>query len=402
MRSRRDKVKEKATLDAKPKQGHHGHAELGGCLRTTTVGLVIGTRPEAIKMAPVARALRARGLDPWILLSGQHPGLSPAEHGLDRYEVTPLACNGQPNPLGHAEMVSETLQRCWGRRAPAFVLVQGDTSSALGGARAAVAGGIGLGHVEAGLRTHDPAQPWPEEDFRTEIDALSDLLFAPTRGNAANLRAEGVSGQVTVTGNPGIDALIARSLRRPFRPFWRRQRPLLLVTCHRRENWGGGIDRVADCLLTLAASGRARVDYVLHPNPKVSEQAFARLGQQRGIRLLPPLASDTMVTAMRRADLLLSDSGGMQEEAAAIGLPMLVLRDKTERPESIDSGNAVLVGTDPGRILHWVDRLRLDPAVRARMARPAFPFGTGDASRRIAQAVLDHLSAAEERVRRIA
>ena len=348
-----------------------------------TVGLVIGTRPEAIKMAPVAHALSSRGLRPWILLTGQHPGLSPAEHGLDRYEVTPLGCAGQDSPTAHADWVSETLQRCWRPCGPALALVQGDTSSALGGARAAVARGVPLGHVEAGLRTGDPAQPWPEEDFRIEIDRLADLLFAPTPGNARNLRLEGATGRIELCGNPGIDALLARTPRRPFRLFRRRGRPHLLVTCHRRENWGGGIERLAEALVVLAESG-ATIDYILHPNPKVSEQAFALLGQQRGVRLLPPLSCDAMIAAMLRADMLLSDSGGMQEEAAALGLPMLVLRDKTERMESIDSGNAALVGTDPARIVGWVERLKREPRLRARMASPAFPFGRGDAAGHIA------------------
>lgn len=368
-----------------------------------TVGLVIGTRPEAIKMAPVAHALSARGMRPWILLTGQHPGLSPSEHDLDRYEVTPLRCEGQPNPVAHADWVSETLQRCWHPCAPALVLVQGDTSSALGGARAAAAVRVPLAHVEAGLRTHNPDLPWPEESFRVEIDALADLLFAPTGGNAANLRAEGVGGQIHVCGNTGIDALIARLPRRPLRLFRRRDRPSLLVTCHRRENWGGGLERLAQALLLLGASGRATIDYVLHPNPRVSEQAFALLGGKPGIRLLPPLSCDAMIAAMQRADILLSDSGGMQEEAAAIGLPLLVLRETSERMETIESGHAVLVGTESDRIVEWVDRLRHSPSMRARMATPSFPFGKGDAAPRIAaacRAFLDRGSVAD--LRRIA
>ena len=371
-------------------------------MRSITVGLVIGTRPEAIKMAPVAHALAARGMRPWILMTGQHPGLAASEHGLDGFEVTPLGCTGQASPQAHAEMVSDLLQRCWHPCGPSLVLVQGDTSSALGGARAAHHRRIPLAHVEAGLRTHDRTQPWPEEDFRIEIDTLADLLFAPTQGNAANLRAEAVSGAIFVTGNPGIDALLGRTKRRPFRLLRPRKQPLVLVTCHRRENWGEGLDRLATVLVPLAQGGRINVEYVLHPNPRVSEQAYDLFGHQSGIRLLPPLSVDAMAAAMQRADILLSDSGGMQEEAAVIGLPMLVLRDKTERPESIDNGNAVLVGTDPGRIEQWIERLRTDLGLRSRMSRPARPFGDGLAAGRIADACGSFLAQDEVEPRRIA
>jgi UDP-N-acetylglucosamine 2-epimerase (non-hydrolysing) len=381
---------------------HHALAELGGSLRSITVGLVIGTRPEAIKMAPVAHALAARKMRPWIFLTGQHPGLAAEEHGLHRFEITPLGCSGQHHPHAYVDWVAETLVRCWHPCEPALVLVQGDTSSALGGARAAASRRIALGHVEAGLRTHDPDLPWPEEEFRTEIDRLSHLLFAPTAGNAVNLRHEAVAGSIFVTGNPGIDALMSRSLRRSFRLFRAHRRPHVLATCHRRENWGEGIDRVCRALVDLASRRMASVDYVLHPNPRVSEQAFAALGQSPGVRLLPPLSSEAALAAMRSADLLLSDSGGMQEEAAALGLPMLVLREKTERMESIESGNAVLVGTDSVRIVEWVERLGREPALRARMSRPALPFGKGDAARRIASVCHDYLAKGVDDARQFA
>lgn len=242
-------------------------------LRSFTVALVVGTRPEAIKLAPVARSLSSRGLRPWILFTGQHPGLDFAEHGLDRFEITPLGCAGLPHPDHHVEMVTEALQRCWKVRAPDLVLVQGDTSSALGGARAAAASRLPLGHVEAGLRTHDNT-PWPEEGYRIEIDRLADLLFAPNENNADHLRAENVRGRLFVTGNPGIDALLQRPRPLSFARLWRRPRPLLLVTCHRRENWGEGLDRLCEALRVLAVSRRVRIEFVLHPNPRVSAQAF--------------------------------------------------------------------------------------------------------------------------------
>jgi len=353
------------------------------------------------KFGRVAGALASRGVRPGILFPGQHPGLDFEEHGVDGVEVTPLGCGGLPHPDHHVEMVTEALQQCWRARPPGLVLVQGDTSSALGGARAAVAARLPLGHVEAGLRTHDRT-PWPEEGYRVEIDRLADLLFAPNDNNAENLRAEGVRGRLFVTGNPGIDALLERPRRLAFPRLWRRPRPMLLVTCHRRENWGEGLDRLCEALRVLAASRRVGIEFVLHPNPRVSAQAFDLLGHRTGIRLLPPLSVATMARAMRRADLLLSDSGGMQEEAAALGVPMLVLRERSERMESVESGNAVLVGTDAGLILDRVDYFLRFPSVRARMARPAFPFGDGRAAPRIAAACAAWLAEGDLGERRIA
>lgn len=381
---------------------HDPRAELGGCLRSSIVGLVIGTRPEAIKLAPVALALEQRGLAPWILKTGQHPGLDLREHRLGHLPATPLDCPGQVQPHLHVDVVSDALQRCWQSRRPDLVLVQGDTSSALGGARAAAAAGIALGHVEAGLRTHDIRAPWPEEIYRVEIDRLADLLFAPNEANAANLREERVGGRLFVTGNPGIDALLARPTSLTIPRWLRRPRPLLLVTCHRRESWGEGLERVAAALRAVGASRRARIEFVLHPNPSICHQAYALLGHHPGIRLLPPLSCATMAKAMLRADLLLSDSGGMQEEAATLGVPMLVLRDKSERMESVESGNAILVGTDTGRILSAVNAFIDQPALRSAMSRPSTPFGDGRAAPRIAEACETWLAEAAAGERRIA
>lgn len=270
------------------------------------------------------------------------------------------------------------------RKRPDLLVVQGDTSSALGGALAAFTAAVPVAHVEAGLRSHDWAMPWPEEEYRTAIDAHADLLFAPTALAAANLRREGVAGAVFVTGNTGIDAVLkARSELAP-PSLHDRGLPRLLVTCHRRENWGEGLSSVASALRRLASEGIARVDILLHPNAHVSKSIERLLGGCPAITLLPPCSHRRLVGRMRDCDLMLSDSGGVQEEAPALGVPLLVLREKTERPEALWSGNMRLVGTDAGQIFESVRQLLADPISLSAMAEPALPYGDGRAGYRIA------------------
>lgn len=233
--------------------------------------------------------------------------------------------------------------------------------------------------------------PWPEEEYRTAIDARAELLFAPTAASAGNLLREKVPGRTFITGNTGIDALLEVIDRLP-RPEPRGRGPLrLLVTCHRRESWGEGLQSVARALIHLSHRHRLSIDMVLHPNPAVAETMRGLLAGH-AVHLIPPLDHDDMVALMREADILLSDSGGVQEEAPALGVPLLVLRDKTERPEGLASGNSLLVGTDSSRIVKGVIRL-LDPAVRAAMGRRAFPFGDGQAAPRIARHICEFLDA---------
>ena len=210
---------------------------------------------------------------------------------------------------------------------------------------------VPVAHVEAGLRTGDPRLPWPEEEYRTAIDAGADLLFAPTELAARNLHEEQVSGEIHVTGNTGIDALLGIEARLPAPSLRETGVPRLLVTCHRRESWRDGLDSVAAALVVLARGGKARIDFVLHPNAHVAGKMHALLSGADGIALIPPCSHEQIVRRMRDADLILSDSGGIQEEAPALGTPLLVLRDKTERPEAVATGNARVVGTDAERIV---------------------------------------------------
>ena len=300
--------------------------------------------------------------------------------------------------MEHAALVANSLVQVLGRTQPDLVVVQGDTSSALGGAEATTELGLPLAHVEAGLRSFDRTMPWPEEDNRIAIDQLADLLFAPTEHAADNLRREGVRGAIHVTGNTGIDALHATlTVLPPSRPVKRANgAPLdLLVTCHRRENWGTGLVALADALIDLAGRDVARIEIVVHPNPCVTGTMHALFADQHGIRLTLPTSHEAMIDRMRRSDLILSDSGGIQEEAPTLGVPLLVLRDVTERPEAIAGGHAVLVGTSTDRIMTEVRRLAADRAALARMALPGVPFGDGRAAPRIARLIRDWLRVAD-------
>ena len=274
-----------------------------------------------------------------------------------------------------------------------LLIVQGDTSSAFGGALAAFGANIALAHVEAGLRTHDLQLPWPEEGYRTAIDARAALLFAPTERAAANLRAERVGGAIHVTGNSGIDALLRVARTLPSPTLHERGMPRLLVTCHRRESWGVGLRDISDALKAITHAGLAEVDVVLHPNAHVAEAMREMLGGHSRIALLEPVGHAALVQRMRDCALILSDSGGIQEEAPALGTPLLVLRANTERPEGLASGNMRLVGTSSTAIVGQVRRLIEDPAARAAMSRPALPYGDGHAGPRIAAIIEEWLGA---------
>jgi UDP-N-acetylglucosamine 2-epimerase (non-hydrolysing) len=325
-------------------------------------------------------------LPPTLVLTGQHFALDPAEFGLELYPAVRLGCPGEEDPNRHVQAVTTAMLPLLSP-APDLVVVQGDTSSALGAALAASLAGVAVAHVEAGLRTHDPRLPWPEEEFRTSIDARADLLFAPTETAVANLRAEGVRGEVHLTGNTGIDALKATEARLAAQPLVVEKLPRILVTCHRRESWGEGLKSIATALVEIARDGASTIELVLHPNAHVAAIMRQSLDSIRGISLIAPCTQIDLIRRMREVDLILSDSGGIQEEATALGTPLLVLREKTERPEAIASGNARLVGTSSDRIIAEVRRLLENPYERLTMARPAFPFGDGHAAPRIAEVI---------------
>jgi UDP-N-acetylglucosamine 2-epimerase (non-hydrolysing) len=321
---------------------------------------------------------------PTLIFSGQHAALDRRSYGLDGFKSVALGCPGQEDPHAHVRSVTRALLPLLAP-APDLLIVQGDTSSALGAALAGFTAGVPVAHVEAGLRTHDPLLPWPEEEYRTAIDADADLLFAPTDAAAANLRAEHVPGEIHVTGNTGVDAVMHAESRLPPPSLRNRDRPCILVTCHRRESWGKGLQSIAAAVIEFATI--ADVDFVLHPNEFVADNMRELLGNARDVSLLPPCDHHELLRRMRDADLVLSDSGGIQEEAPALGIPLLVLRDKTERPEGLAAGTSRLVGTEASRIVVEVRELLENPVALAAMSRRTFPFGDGRAAERIAEVI---------------
>lgn len=282
---------------------------------------------------------------------------------------------------------------------PDRVLVHGDTATAMAAALAAFQRRIPVGHVEAGLRTYDLQKPWPEEMNRRFVDVVSDLMFAPTESSALNLASERLQGRVVVTGNTVIDALhqaqvilagdaglrgrIDRDL-----PAFDPAKRLILVTGHRRESFGGGFQDICSALLRLAARDDVEIVYPVHLNPHVREPVHQLLGGRSNVHLIPPQDYFPFVRLMQRADVILTDSGGVQEEAPALGKPVLVMRDVTERPEAVEAGVAELVGTDPDRIVAATERVLNDEAVRLTFARSRSPYGDGFAADRIVASLM--------------
>ena len=360
---------------------------------------IFGTRPEAIKMAPVIRALAALpDVDAPVCLTGQHREMLDQVCSLFEIEAhTDLALmrHGQ-GPGDVTAAVIAGIRPVLERLRPDCVLVHGDTATTLGAALAAFYARIPLGHVEAGLRTGDMSAPWPEEMNRRLTTSLAQLHFAPTAQAAGNLATEGVaSTAIEVTGNTAVDALLwVRERTRSRRgadlgmtarfPWLDPSRRLILVTGHRRENIGDGLDGVCAALVRLAARGDVQIAWPLHPNPAVSRPVAAGLARQDAIHLIAPQDYAPFAWLMERAHLILTDSGGMQEEAPALGTPVLVSRTVTERPEAVAAGTAQLVGTDPDRIVAAATALLDDCGAHRAMASATNPYGDGRAAQRIA------------------
>jgi UDP-N-acetylglucosamine 2-epimerase (non-hydrolysing) len=361
---------------------------------------VFGTRPEAIKLCPVVLGLRARSADfqVRVCVTAQHREL--LDQVLDAFEVVPdydlgLMLPGQTLFQSTSRILAGLEPVLEGER-PDMVLVQGDTTTTLCGALAAFYCTVPVGHVEAGLRTGDPLQPFPEEMNRVLTTHLASLHFAATEGAARNLVAEGIPRQrIAVTGNSGIDAVLyvrdgleRGRLRGADRPWLDPARKLILVTAHRRESFGEGFERICVALARLARRPDVQIVYPVHPNPNVRAPVSGHLSGLENVLLIEPLGYVQFVDLMRRAYILLTDSGGIQEEGPSLGKPILVMREKTERPEAVEAGTVRLVGTDAERIVEQASLLLDDRLEYERMARVHNPYGDGRASSRIADVIL--------------
>jgi UDP-N-acetylglucosamine 2-epimerase (non-hydrolysing) len=360
--------------------------------------LVFGTRPEAVKLCPVFRYLSGRAdFEARVCVTGQHRSM--LDQVLEAFRVKPhhdldLMLPGQTLAQSTSRILA-ALESVIAEEKPDIVLVQGDTTTTMAAAMAAFYQRVPVGHVEAGLRTWDLGQPFPEEMNRVVTTRLASLHFAPTEGAARNLTREGVEpGCIFVTGNTGIDAVLhicaglsAGRLRGREWPELDPARKLVVVTAHRRESFGDGFTRICNALGRLAARTDVQVVYPVHRNPSVLEPVTERLGAWPNVVLLEPLEYVAFVDLMRRAAILLTDSGGIQEEGPSLGKPILVMRDKTERPEAVEAGTVKLVGTDEERIVSEAVRLLEDKQEYARMQRVHNPYGDGHASERIAAAI---------------
>lgn len=373
---------------------------------TRKVLVVFGTRPEAIKMAPVVHALQSQAsIETILCVTAQHRQM--LDQVLELFELTPDIDLDIMKP--GQDLAAVTSRVLLGLRdtltsvQPSAVLVHGDTSTALASAMAAFYSGIPVGHVEAGLRTYDMQAPFPEEFNRQVISKVAHWHFAPTEKSRANLLAEAVApAKIMVTGNTVIDALLwtlARTNKRQANdavtaqidqliPFAWQKTPFLLMTGHRRENFGLGFIHICDAIRALATKyPDLPVIYPVHLNPQVQEPVLSRLGDLPNVHLIAPLDYEPFALLLKHCHLVLTDSGGIQEEAPSLGKPVLVMRDTTERPEAVEAGTVKLVGTDTQAIVSAVSKLLDDPAHYLAMSEAHNPYGDGHAATRIAQVI---------------
>lgn len=363
--------------------------------------VIFGTRPEAIKLFPVVAALKATpGLDVRTCVTAQHRGL--LDQVLSIAGLTPDIDLDLMEPGQSLDRLTARLLTGLGdvmdAERPDRVIVQGDTATAMVGALAAYYRKVPVSHVEAGLRSGDIYQPWPEEVNRRIVAPIADQHFAPTETAAEALRRENIDpATIHVTGNTVIDALHATRAKLAADPSLAAglddiaarfaDKRIVLVTTHRRENFGGGMEGIAQALGRIAARDDVAILFPMHPNPNVVAAMERVLGDRPNIARIDPLDYPHFIRALELCHIALTDSGGVQEEAPALAKPVLVMRETTERPEGVVAGTAKLIGTDPDRIVAEVTTLLDDDAAYAAMARAHNPFGDGHASERIATVV---------------
>ena len=365
---------------------------------------VFGTRPEAIKMAPIVKVLEASTqVEARVAVTAQHREM--LDQVLDLFEIKPdydldIMKPGQ----GLTEITTRILS---GLKPvledfrPDLVLVHGDTTTTLASSLAAYYQQIPVGHVEAGLRTGNIYSPWPEEINRKLTGAITHLHFAPTQRSKDNLLAENIPEEsIHITGNTVIDALLSVSDKLAQDTALSQRligqfnididKRMILVTGHRRESFGGGFERICDALATLSKRDDVEIVYPVHLNPNVKDIVESRLGNAANVKLIPPQDYLPFVNLMRMADIILTDSGGVQEEAPSLGKPILVMRETTERPEAIDAGTVKLVGTDTALIVAEITKLLDNTAAYDAMAHAHNPYGDGQAAGRILDGILQY------------
>ena len=368
---------------------------------------VFGTRPEAIKMAPLVKELERREeIESYVCLTGQHREM------LDSVmEIFDLKADFDLDIMEKRQTLSTIttktllgMEKVFAENKPDLILVHGDTSTTFAGALAAFYHQVKVGHVEAGLRTWDKYSPFPEEMNRTLVGDIADLHFSPTKANAENLRREAVMGDVFITGNTAIDAM-QYTVNKDFRfglpeldnlDFAGKR--VIVVTCHRRENYGQPMQDIMHAILDIVNTHPdVEVVYPVHLSPVVRECAFPILGGHDRIHLIDPVNVEQMHNLISRCYMVMTDSGGLQEEAPALGKPVLVMRRETERPEAVAAGTAKLVGVEKDAIVKMAGELLENPQAYAKVAKAVNPYGDGKASKRIADAILWHFGLREEK-----
>ncbi len=375
---------------------------------------IFGTRPEAVKMAPVVKALQSNpAIESIVCVTAQHREM--LDQVLILFRIIPdidlNLMQADQTLAGLTAAVFQNLDPVLVKLQPDWILVQGDTTTVMAASLLGYYHKIHVGHVEAGLRTKDKWQPFPEEINRRIAGVIADLHFAPTEWSRQNLLAEGIPDQkITVTGNPVIDALM-NIAKRPIPVETtellvnlgvdigthasisrRKGRRLIVITAHRRENFGLPLENICRAIISLADHYGSDVQFVypVHLNPHVQEPVYRLLGAMENITLLPPMDYLPLIHLIKHATLVLTDSGGIQEEAPGLGVPVLVLRAVTERPEGIEAGTVRLVGTDHNRIISETKRLLDNPGDYAEMANAVNPYGDGHAAERVVQALLGY------------
>lgn len=370
---------------------------------------IFGTRPEAIKMAPLVKELEKReGFEAKVCVTAQHREM--LDQVLDYFDITPdfdlNIMKSKQTLTGITNKVLEGLEEIFIQEKPDMVLVHGDTTTTFSGALAAFYQKVSVGHVEAGLRTFDKYFPFPEEMNRKLTGALADLHFAPTKGSKNNLLREGINDKdIYITGNTVIDAMLHTVKdnyifdNKELNEIDFINKKVIMITAHRRENWGEGIENICDALKIIVEKNKdVELVYLVHLNPVVKDVVNKKLGNLERVHLLDPLDTKETHNLMNKCFMVMTDSGGLQEEAPHLGKPVLVLRDVTERPEAVSYGTVKLVGTDIQKIVDEANKLLTNTEAYNIMSKSVNPYGDGLASQRIADVIEKYFGIREEKI----